>query len=54
MQALFWLTERALTKFGMAIAASKAMIATTIIISTSVKPALRMLFVFMLAFTIAA
>src|SRR5205809_7040303 len=38
MHAFFWLTVRAFTKLGMAMAASNPMIATTIIISTSVKP----------------
>ena len=38
MQALFWLAVRALTKLGIAMAASKAMIATTIMISTRVNP----------------
>src|SRR2546427_2165415 len=46
MQALFWLSERALIKFGIAMAASRAIMATTIMISTSVKPALRDEFVF--------
>src|SRR5262245_60315843 len=41
MQVFFWLAARALTKLGMAMAASKPMMATTIIISTSVKPAFR-------------
>src|SRR5438093_12821492 len=41
IQALFWLRPRALMKLGIAIAASMAMIATTIMISTSVKPPLR-------------
>src|SRR5437773_1919021 len=44
MQALFWLAVRAFTKLGMAIAASNAMIATTIMISTRVKPLLRVIF----------
>ena len=38
MHAFFWLTVRAFTKLGIAMAASNPMIATTIIISTSVKP----------------
>src|SRR5437868_6052578 len=41
MQAFFWAVVRAFTKFGMAMAASNPMIATTIMISTSVKPDLR-------------
>jgi hypothetical protein len=50
MQAFLWAVLRARTKFGMAIAASRPMIATTIMISTSVKPALREVFVFMFVF----
>jgi hypothetical protein len=38
IQASCWAFCLALTKFGMAIAANKPIIATTIIISTSVKP----------------
>jgi hypothetical protein len=38
MQAFIWDVVRAFTKLGIAIAASKPMIATTIIISTNVKP----------------
>src|SRR6266853_1320682 len=38
MHALFWLAVRALTKLGIAMAASKAMMATTIMISTRVNP----------------
>ena len=45
-QAAFWLEARALTKLGMAMAASKAMMATTIMISTRVKPALFVLLTF--------
>ena len=41
MQALVWDVCRARTKLGIAIAASKPMMATTIMISTSVKPDLR-------------
>src|SRR5210317_680399 len=37
-QSFFCVSERALTSDGMAIAASKPMMATTIMISTSVKP----------------
>src|SRR5438477_1703843 len=36
---LSWAFSRAFTKFGIAIAANKPMMATTIMISTSVKPA---------------
>src|ERR1035437_2992218 len=42
MQALLCAVARALTKFGIAMAAKRPMRATTIMISTSVKPALRM------------
>src|SRR6516225_6206570 len=38
MQAFCWEVVRAFTKFGIAIAASKPMMATTIMISTRVKP----------------
>ena len=38
MQALAWEVVRDCTKFGMAIAANNPMMATTIMISTSVKP----------------
>jgi len=41
MQALHCEVARARTKLGIAIAASRPMMATTIIISTNVKPALR-------------
>ena len=51
MQAFCCEVARALMKLGMAIAANRPMMATTIIISTSVKPALReVLFVFILCF----
>ena len=46
MQAFCWAVVRARTKLGMAIAASNPMMATTIMISTSVKPALREMFFF--------
>src|SRR5690349_2449962 len=46
MQVFFWAELRAFTKFGMAMAASRPMMATTIMISTSVKPALRVVVVF--------
>src|SRR5580704_10753765 len=45
MQALACEVARAFTKFGIAIAAKRPMMATTIMISTSVKPALRSFFV---------
>src|SRR5436190_17710013 len=48
MQAFFWLAVRAFTKLGIAMAASKPMIATTIMISTSVKPARREVLSFIL------
>src|SRR5580698_8175506 len=49
MQALACEVARAFTKFGIAIAANRPIMATTIMISTRVKPALRMfLFVFIL------
>ena len=46
MQAFCCEVARAFTKLGIAMAASKPMMATTIIISTSVKPALRDCFMF--------
>src|ERR1017187_8111820 len=52
MQAFCCEVARALMKLGMAIAASRPMMATTIIISTSVKAALReALVVFMFCFS---
>ena len=48
MQAFFWLAVRAFTKLGIAIAASKPMIATTIMISTTVKPPFCVVLIFML------
>ena len=55
MQAFCCAELRAFTKLGMAIAASKPMMATTIMISTSVKPDLREVLVFILmTFSIAA
>src|SRR5690349_24594266 len=48
MQAFFWLAVRALTKLGIAIAANKPMMATTIMISTSVKPERRIVVIFIL------
>src|SRR5579859_4010723 len=47
IQAFACEVARALTKFGIAIAAKRPMMATTIMISTSVKPALR---VFLICF----
>lgn len=46
MQAFIWETARARTKFGIAIAANRPMIATTIMISTRVKPDLREVLIF--------
>ena len=46
MQALFWLAVRAFTKLGIAMAASNPMMATTIMISTSVKPDFRLFLIF--------
>src|SRR5882672_7789853 len=49
MQALACEVARAFTKFGIAIAANRPMMATTIMISTRVKPAFRwVLFVFIM------
>src|SRR5258708_8160520 len=48
MQAVVCEVVRARMKFGIAMAASRPMIATTIMISTSVKPALRDVFIFIL------
>jgi len=48
MQAFCCAVVRARTKLGIAIAANRPMMATTIMISTSVKPDLRMVFFFML------
>src|SRR5688572_30048760 len=45
-QAFVWEVLRALTKLGIAIAANRPMMATTIMISTSVKPALREVLIF--------
>src|SRR6266852_470507 len=50
MHALACEVVRALMKLGIAIAASKPMMATTIMISTSVKPDLRIVLAFILAF----
>ena len=51
MQALAWEVVRARTKLGMAIAAKRPMMATTIIISTRVKPALFVVLIFILLVT---
>ena len=45
---VFWAVWRAFTKLGIAIAARRPMMATTIMISTSVKPAFLLVLVFML------
>src|ERR1043165_335093 len=50
IQAFCWAVLRARTKFGIAIAANRPIMATTIMISTSVKPDLRRLFFFILSF----
>ena len=43
---IIWDVVRALIKFGIAIAANRPMIATTIMISTRVNPALRLILMF--------
>src|SRR5437868_1521278 len=48
MQPLAWEVARALTKLGIAMAANRPMMATTIMISTSVKPVFRRMFIFIL------
>src|SRR5258708_27071215 len=48
MHALAWEVVRALTKLGIAIAARRPIMATTIMISTSVKPDLRVVLFFIL------
>jgi hypothetical protein len=48
MQVFLRAVSRALMKFGIAIAANRPMMATTIMISTSVKPALREVWIFIL------
>src|SRR6266478_4347449 len=48
MHALACEVVRALTKLGIAMAARRPMMATTIMISTSVKPDLRIVFIFIL------
>src|SRR6185295_564066 len=50
MHAFFWLAWRALTKLGIAIAARRPMMATTIMISTSVKPAFRLVLLMFILF----
>src|SRR5882724_3778415 len=50
MHAFFCAVVRALMKLGMAIAASRPIMATTIIISTSVKPLLRDVLIFIFVF----
>src|SRR5271154_6826562 len=50
MQAFCWEVARAFTKLGIAMAARRPMMATTIMISTSVKPALRMFFIVFIVF----
>src|SRR6266404_9408261 len=50
MQAFFWDVVRALTKLGIAIAAKRPIMATTIMISTNVKPLLRDVLMFILLF----
>jgi len=47
MQVFFWEVLRARTKFGIAIAANRPMMATTIMISTSVNPDLLVVLMFM-------
>ena len=48
MQAVLALVSRALTKFGIATAANRAIMATTTMISTRVKPVFRQLFLLIL------
>src|SRR5437867_10243481 len=50
MQALVCEVVRALTKLGIAIAANRPIMATTIMISTNVQPALRDVLIFILTF----
>ena len=55
MQAFCWDVVRALTKLGIAMAANRPMMATTIMISTRVNPALRdVLFVFIFLIFVCA
>src|SRR6516164_7283764 len=51
MQAFACEVARAFTKFGIAIAAKRPMMATTIMISTNVKPALRLFLVCFILFS---
>src|SRR5579862_9608213 len=53
MQALVCEVVRALMKLGMAIAANRPMMATTIMISTNVKPDLREVLMFILCFCLS-
>src|SRR5256885_9122254 len=50
MQAFIWAVVRALMKLGIAIAASRPIMATTIMISSRVKPTLRDVLVFICMF----
>src|SRR6476620_2706704 len=50
MQAFFCAVVRAFTKLGIAIAARRPMMATTIMISTSVKPAFRLVLLMFILF----
>src|SRR5260370_38060130 len=50
MQAFCWAVVRARTKFGMAMAANRPMMATTIMISTSVKPSFLEVLIFITDF----
>src|SRR5205814_6681532 len=50
---LSWAVSRAFTKFGIAIAANNPMMATTIMISTSVKPAVLFVLICMTEFSVA-
>src|SRR5437899_12221645 len=52
MQAFICAVVRALMKLGIAIAANRPIMATTIMISTSVKPPLRDVLVFMFGFSL--
>jgi hypothetical protein len=47
MHTFIWEVVRGLTKLGIAIASNRPMMATTVMISTSVKPALRSILFFM-------
>src|ERR1043165_4806309 len=52
MQAFFCAVVRAFTKLGIAIAARRPMMATTIMISTSVKPAFRLVLLMFMFFKV--